>query len=102
VNSSDGTLTERRVTLANLRTATGLVIGLYVTMQPVESRTWSNLSASAGGGEAVGDGIVALATRSDLVVWKLEQPRDCGFDIVGASPAFTACQHGKRPKFFWD
>jgi adenylate cyclase len=32
VNSSDGTLTERRVTLANLRTATGLVIGLYVTM----------------------------------------------------------------------
>ena len=32
MNSSDGTLTERRVTLANLRTATGLVIGLYVTM----------------------------------------------------------------------
>jgi hypothetical protein len=81
----------RRPTLADLRSVTGLIIGLYVTMPSLESRARIDFSPRTGSAEAVGDGAVAFATRPGAALWQLECSRhDCADRAIPTPPVSHA------------
>src|SRR5262249_52053344 len=91
----------RKLTLADLRSVTGLIIGLYVTMH-LSNHAIGLISVHAQeAGAAVGNGALAFAARPAAVVRQSEHSRgNCAGDIISSTPLLHA-RVGSNPNFAW-
>src|SRR5436190_21323669 len=88
----------RRLTIADLRSVTGLIIGLYVTMH-LSNHALGLISVRAGSSTDMGNGAVAFTTRPGVVIWQSKHSRgNRAANPVSATPLLHACI-GSNPNF---